>query len=94
MSDDLRKAPPGAKRATGARLYSQVLADAGQELFGDEWAAPLARFTGANERTVRRVRAAAREAKEYPAAFGLLAALSERLEAFAKTLNPYARRHP
>lgn len=94
MTDNLRQAPPGAKRAAGSRLASQVLADAGQELFGDEWATPLAKFIGANERTVRRVRAAAREEKEYPGAYGLLAALQERLAAFLKDLHPFARREP
>lgn len=92
MTKDLTKAPPGATRPAGSRLPSQILADAGQELFGSEWAAPLARLTGTNERTIRRVRAAASEGRDYPGASGVLAALQERLAAFARSLSPYARR--
>lgn len=61
------------------------------ELFGPEWAAPLARLTGTNERTSQRVRQAAREGREYPAAAGLLAALQERLSQILEALEPYGR---
>ncbi|HEV2530935.1 hypothetical protein [Phenylobacterium sp.] len=91
---DLRQAPPGAKRAAGARYPSEIVAEAGEELFGSEWAAPMARLTDTNERTVRRVRQAAREGRDYPAARGLLAALSERLAALARDLGPFRRRQP
>lgn len=64
----------------------------GEALFGPEWAAPLARLTDTNERTVRRVRQAAREGREYPAARGLLAALYDRLIGLAADLKPHARR--
>ncbi|HEY5409918.1 MAG TPA: hypothetical protein VIJ94_04240 [Caulobacteraceae bacterium] len=91
MADDLSRAPPGAKRPAGYRTTAERLSAVGLELFGEEWAAPLARLTGTNERTVRRVRAAAREGKDYPAAAGLLAALQERLAAICEALRPFAR---
>lgn len=92
MADDLRRAPPGAKRAAGARYPSQIVSDAGEELFGPEWAAAMARLTDTNERTVRRVRQAARDGRDYPAARGLLAALADRLEGLARDLGPFRRR--
>ncbi len=58
---------------------AQLVAQFGERLFGPEWAAPMARLTGTNERTVRRVRAAAREGLNYPAARGLLAGLVDAL---------------
>jgi hypothetical protein len=71
--------------------FAQILARYGEQLFGEEWAAPLARLTGANERTVRRVRQAAREGLEYPAARGLLAALGEAVRPIASELERYLR---
>jgi hypothetical protein len=71
--------------------HAQTLATFGERLFGEEWAAPLARLTDTNERTVRRVRQAAREGREYPAARGLLAALGDRLAALQHDLEPFAR---
>lgn len=73
------------------RTAADILAEKAEELFGPEWAAPLARLTDTNERTVRRVRAASRDGREYPAAAGLLAALHERLAAILKGLQPFAR---
>lgn len=70
---------------------SEILATFGQRLFGSEWAAPLARLTGTSERTVRRVRAAAAEGREYPAARGILAALQETLAAVAADLAKHGR---
>lgn len=70
---------------------SQQLAELAERLFGPEWAAPLARLTGANERTVRRIRAAASEGREYPAAAGVLAAFAEAVDGLAKALQPYRR---
>lgn len=70
---------------------SEILARFGVEIFGAEWAAPLARLTGANERTVRRIRAAAADGQEYPAARGLLAALHEALGKILADLAPFAR---
>lgn len=71
--------------------HAERLTVVASELFGEEWAAPLARLTETNERTVRRVRQAAREGREYPGARGLLAALHERLAAILNALEPFAR---
>lgn len=70
---------------------SQILASFGERLFGPEWAAPLARLTKTSERTVRRVRAAANEGRDYPAARGILAALHEALTAVASDLAQHGR---
>ncbi len=70
---------------------SQRLAEIAEALFGPEWAAPLARLTGTNERTAQRVRQAAREGRDYPAAVGLLAALGEALRPITDALKAYRR---
>jgi hypothetical protein len=72
-------------------LHSVILNDLGLALFGPEWAAPMARLTATHERTIRRIRAAAAEGREYPAARGVLAALHEALVALEATLRPYGR---
>jgi hypothetical protein len=71
---------------------SELVARYGEALAGSEWGAALARLTGINERTMSRIRAAAREGREYPAARGVLAALHEALTAVLDQLAPHARR--
>lgn len=71
---------------------SEILARFGLMLFGPEWAAPMARLTHTSERTLRRVRAAAAEGRDYPAARGVLAALYEALDAIRAQLQPFSRR--
>lgn len=73
------------------RHASEQLDEAARALFGEEYAAALARLTDTNERTVRRIRAAAREGREYPAARGVLAALHEALQRFVRDLASFAR---
>lgn len=70
---------------------SELVERFGLALFGAEWAAAMARLTGTNERTVRRIRAAAGEGREYPAARGVLAALHEALKRLAAQVEPFAR---
>ena len=70
---------------------ARLLDTFGVRLFGAEWAAPMARLTGLNERTLRRVRAAAQAGADYPAARGALAALHEALGPILADLEPYAR---
>jgi hypothetical protein len=76
---------------TPARNASEVLDEIARAIFGEEYASALARVTDTNERTIRRIRAAAREGREYPAARGVLAALAEAVEGFAAELAPYRR---
>jgi hypothetical protein len=51
---------------------STLLAMAGAALHGPDWAAPLARDLGLNDRTIRRIKAAALAGKTYPIAPGAL----------------------
>lgn len=65
---------------------SEHVARIGERLFGAEWAGPLARFAGVNDRTVRRVREAAECGVEYPAARGVISALHDALAALVAEL--------
>lgn len=58
---------------------AQLIARAGLALYGEEWAAPLARALELNERTVRRIKAAAGAGAAYPVAPGALADLARLL---------------
>lgn len=60
---------------------AEKVARAGLALYGEDWAAPLARALGLNERTVRRIRAAALAGEDYPVAPGVLADLRALLRA-------------
>lgn len=73
-------------------LYSELVAEYGERLFGNEWAAALGRLTGVNDRTIRYIRAAALEGREYQSARGVLAALEEKLNEIAWDLKPHADR--
>lgn len=73
---------------------SQLVAEAGAALFGEDWAAPLARLLDLNERTVRRLKAAAIAGQPYPIAPGVLAELKAALLAQAQGLQHLARRFP
>jgi hypothetical protein len=46
-------------------LTPDLVARAGMALYGDEWQMPLARLLNVNQRTMRRVAQAAREATPY-----------------------------
>lgn len=74
-----------------ARNPAQEVDAIGLRLFGPEWAAPMARLTGVHVRTLRRVRAAAREGMDYAGARGVLAALHGPLAAILADLEPHAR---
>lgn len=71
---------------------SEILAQAGERIAGPEWGGTVARLTGVNQRTLSRIRAAAHEGREYPAARGALAALHEALLSMAADLAAFARR--
>lgn len=73
------------------RLYSELVAHYGETLIGPEWGGGLSRLTGINQRTMSRIRAAAAEGREYPAARGVLAALHDRLGEIRAEIAPYAR---
>ena len=68
------------------------LAALAERLFGEAWAADVARLTDVNERTVRRIRQAAREGREYPGARGVLAALDDAVRPIAAELQAFSRR--
>ena len=55
------------------------VANAGKELFGEHWVTPLAAALNVNERTVRRISAAARDGAGYPAARALIEPLQRML---------------
>lgn len=76
---------------TPPALYSVALHEAGERLIGPDWPAAVARLTGVNARTLQRVRDAAREGREYPAARGALAALAEAVEGLAGELAQFKR---
>ena len=91
---------PGARQGDGGgpsdfqerpMIYSIELARIATALFGSEWGGPLARLTRTNERTAQRVRTAAAQGREYPAARGLLAALGEALVPILTDLEPHKR---
>lgn len=58
---------------------SELIAAAGAAIYGDEWQNPLARDLGINERTMRRIAAAAKAGEPYPVAPGALADLQDLL---------------
>lgn len=76
---------------------SELVADAGRALYGDDWQNPLARLLGINERTMRRIAAAAREGEAYPVAPGalrdLLAELEQRRGALAEVAEAIRSAH-
>ena len=71
---------------------TQLVASIGRDLFGDDWAAPLARLAATNVRTMQRIRGAITDGADYPAAKGVLAALADRLGAYQRVLAPYRRK--
>ena len=73
-------------------LASQTLAELGERIFGTDWGAPMARLTGINARTLLRVKAAAVEGVEYPAAKGALAELTVALEKAGRISRAEAER--
>jgi hypothetical protein len=70
---------------------SELVARAGAAIFGPEWQNPLARALGMNERTMRRLAAAARDGEPYPIAPGVLRELAELVS--AATRQHYERAH-
>lgn len=72
--------------------YTEQLESFGRRLFGEEWGAAMARLTNTNPRTITRIRTAAREGRDYPAARGVLAALYEALQVILADLKPHGRR--
>lgn len=75
-----------ANPTTNAALVARF----GLAVFGPEWGAALARLTGTNERTVRRIKAAAEAGRDYPAARGVLVALHAALARLAAETAPHA----
>ena len=73
---------------------AQLIEQAGVALYGEEWAAPMARALQLNERTVRRIKAAARAGAAYPIAPGALAELKALLLERGRELAALARRFP
>ena len=71
-----------------------LIEQAGLALYGEEWAAPMARALALNERTVRRIKAAAKAGEAYPVAPGALAELKGLLLARGRELAALARRFP
>lgn len=59
---------------------SATLAQAGRRLYGDAWPHPMAAAIGTNVRTLQRIRGAALDEVEHPAAEGALEALREALQ--------------
>lgn len=64
----------------------------GERMFGAEWAGPMARLTGLSARTLLRVKAAAQEGREYPAARGALAGLLSATTALHEAVRDEAGR--
>lgn len=62
---------------------TRTLHELGCAWFGPDWCLPLAGAAGVNPRTTRRIKAAALGGRECDQAFGVLAALADRLRAEA-----------
>lgn len=73
-------------------LASKTVADLGSRIFGSDWAAPMARLTGMNARTLSRIKAAALSGVEYPAAKAVLAELPSALQALTHAAETAADR--
>jgi hypothetical protein len=74
---------PGAPAST-------LLATAGEALHGPEWGTKLARDLGLNDRTIRRVKAAALDGRPYPVAPGALDQAAALLRAKGRQLTELA----
>lgn len=75
------------------KLVSQAVADLATSIFGSDWGAPMARLTGINQRTLLRIKAAASEGREYPAARGALAQLATQMQERAEQCHAVAAAH-
>lgn len=70
---------------------SELVARYGQMIAGPEWGGTMARLTGVHQRTLSRIKAAAAEGREYPAARGVLAALYDAVHTLHAELQRYSR---
>lgn len=71
---------------------AEVVAQFGRRLWGRNWTDGMAQFAEVNERTLRRIWAAALHRDEYPAARGVIEALAAALDAVRDDLEPWAKR--
>lgn len=71
---------------------AEIVAQFGQRVWGHRWTAGMSEFAQVNPRTLARIYAAARCGEEYPAARGVIGALSRALGAVQADLEPWARR--
>jgi hypothetical protein len=71
-----------------------LVARAGETLYGDKWAGPLARVLGVKERTTRRVKAAAIIGDPYPVAPEVLDDLKAVLLGRSADMQRLAREIP
>lgn len=69
------------------RPTATLLDELASNYFGDEWAIPVSHFSKVNQRTLQRVRQAARRGDDHAAARGVLAALEEALPDFQQRLE-------
>lgn len=74
-------------------LASKAVADLATSIFGSDWGAPMARVTGINQRTLLRIKAAAADGREYPAARGALAELAAQMQYRADECRAVAAAH-
>jgi hypothetical protein len=77
-----------ADRPSDAALVAGV----GATMFGEEWAAPLARWLGVNVRTMQRLKAAVSEGGGYPLNPDLLAHMADLLRERARVHLEDAKR--
>jgi len=75
-----------------SELASVAVTRLGERMFGAEWAGPMARLTGLSARTLLRVKAAAQEGRDYPAARGALAGLLVATDALNNAVRDEAKR--
>ena len=75
------------------KLASQAVAELATSIFGTDWGAPMARVTGINQRTLLRIKAAAAERREYPAARGALGELALQMQYRADECRAVAAAH-
>lgn len=64
-----------------ARGPTQAIADIAHAVFGEDWLEPLSSYLKVNRRTIQRIKGAAAEGVEYPAARGVVRELEKKLRA-------------
>lgn len=74
------------------KLHSVIFHETCEAIAGPEYASAIGELVGINDRTIRRIREAAINGREYPAARGAISALYEALTDIVWELKPVSDR--